>query len=568
MCAVTDRAYSCYYLLAMIRIFALMLVLILSGCRSAQEKQEQVAAEAHQGHASTSSSIPSPAGKLLDGMGKVNFPITTNSKDAQAFFNQGVAQLYGFWFTEAEKSFMQAAKLDPKAAMAYWGIAMAAPADFVPKYQLVLTPNTPQPRSPYSPEARARAAITKALALEDSVTPRERLYIEAVAARHATAPIDTEAAYVGGMEKLVESFPDDLEAKAILALALEEGYDRTSKMPLKGTRDSLKLLQEVLMKEPDHAGATHFYIHALEGGKDIRNALPMANRYAAMAPNIPHVLHMPGHVYAQIGMFDEAVKSFEAAAKKEEEYISADPHYLRLGWIHNEVLLLQVLGQSGRYRDVMSHIADLMSGKKADHDSAEFFYRIGWFNLMKTLVRFEKWNEILDEKTLPFYKGGPEALWYHWSHGLANASTSNITAARESLRNMDGLIRQFETASPIPAQFHIAQSELEAYIEARAGNLKKGLDGLRRAAVSESQLPYTDPTVYPRPVLELMGKTALDGHDFVTAEFAYRRTLENEPGGGRALWGLAKALDGLGKKEGAEKTMAEFRRVWRGEELK
>jgi hypothetical protein len=232
------------------------------------------------------------------------------------------------------------------------------------------------------------------------------------------------------------------------------------------------------------------------------------------------------------------------------------------------VLLLQVLGQSGRYQDAMSHIAALMSGKKADHDTAEFFYRIGWFNLMKTLVRFEKWNEVLDDKTLPFYKGGPEALWYHWSHGLANASNSNISAAHESLRNMDALIRQFETASPIPAQFHIAKSELEAYIDARAGNLKKGLEGLRRAAVSESQLPYTDPTVYPRPVLELMGKTALDGHDFASAEFAYRRTLENEPGGGRALWGLARALDGLGKKEEGGKMMAEYHRVWRGDELK
>jgi tetratricopeptide (TPR) repeat protein len=322
------------------------------------------------------------------------------------------------------------------------------------------------------------------------------------------------------------------------------------------------------MKDSAHVGATHFYIHALEGGKDIRSALPMANRYAAMAPNIPHVLHMPGHVYAQVGMFDEAVKSFQATAAKEEEYIAADPRYSKLGWMHNEVLLLQVFGQSGRYQDALSHIADLMSGKKADHDTAEFFYRIGWFNLMKTLVRFEKWNQILDEKTLPFYKGGPEALWYHWSHGLANASNSNITAARESLRNLDGLIRQFESASPIPAQFHIAKSELEAYIDARAGNLKKGLEALRRAALEESQLPYTDPTVYPCPVFELMGKTALDGHDFASAEFAYRQTLENEPGGGRALWGLARALEGLGKKAEAEKAMVEYHRVWRGDDLK
>src|SRR5207245_851747 len=182
-----------------------------------------------------------------------------------------------------------------------------------------------------------------------------------------------------------------------------------TKSPKDGTSESLKLLRQVLAKKPDHVGASHFWIHALEGSKNLRDALPIANRYAAMAPDIPHVLHMPGHVYAQIGMFDEAVKSFQITAAKEEEYMSADPRYSKLGWMHNEVLLLQVLGQSGRYQDAMSHIAALMSGQKADHDSAEFFYRIGWFNLMKTLVRFEKWNEILDEKRLPFYKGGPEA---------------------------------------------------------------------------------------------------------------------------------------------------------------
>src|SRR5947207_2803542 len=259
----------------MIRIFLLMLSLIFVGCQSAQEKQQSAPPDPHQGHAATSPSTPSPAAKLLEGMGNVNFPITTNSKDAQAFFNQGMAQLFGFWFTEAEKSFLQATILDPKAAMAYWGIAMAAGGDFVPKYQLVLTPPTPPSRSPNSPEMRARSAAIRAVALEDSVTPREKLYIEAVAARHTTAPIDTEAEYVSEMEKLIIAFPDDLEAKAILALALDDGYDRATRAPLKGTQESLKLLQEVLMKSPDHAGATHFYIHALEGGKNMKDALPM-----------------------------------------------------------------------------------------------------------------------------------------------------------------------------------------------------------------------------------------------------------------------------------------------------
>ena len=107
-------------------------------------------------------------------------------------------------------------------------------------------------------------------------------------------------------------------------------------------------------------GANHFLIHGLEGSKDLRSALPAANRYAALAPNIPHVLHMPGHVYAQIGRFDEAVQAFLAAAAKEREYMSADPHYSKLSYVHNEILLLHALGSQGRYRDAMSRVTDLM----------------------------------------------------------------------------------------------------------------------------------------------------------------------------------------------------------------
>jgi tetratricopeptide (TPR) repeat protein len=275
---------------------------------------------------------------------------------------------------------------------------------------------------------------------------------------------------------------------------------------------------------------------------------------------------MPGHVYAQLGMFDEAVKSFLAADAKERQYISADPQYSRMSYLHNEVFLIHVLGSQGRYQDAMSRIADLMSSKEAP-DEREFYYRIGWFSLMKTLVRFEKWNEILDGKTLPFYDQPFESIWYNWARGLAYASTSNAAAARDSLRMM-GQVIQSIGINPPPQQLQVAKAELEAYIDATTGNLERGLVGLNRSAASEARLPYADPTVYPRPVLELLGKTALRAGDLQTAESAYRRALENEPGSGRALWGLAKVSEGLGKEEDAAKMLAEFRRVWRGEELK
>jgi len=550
-------------------LLLLLFVFALQGCRDNRDSQQQPPAPHHP--AIVSPSAPAATAGLMDGMGKVDFPITTSSKDAQAFFNQGVAQLYGFWFVEAERSFLEAARLDPNAAMAYWGIAMAAPGTFLPAYQLALTPNPGLPAlSPNSPESRARAAIVKAQAFRDSVTGRERLYLEAAAARHNAGLRDPDAAYIAIMRRLVESFPADPEAKSILALALENGYDRATKSPKPGTDESLTLLRQVLAKDPNHAGANHFLIHALEGGKDLRSALPAANRYAGLANNIPHVLHMPGHVYAQIGMFDDAVNAFMAADAKEREYMSADPRYSKLSYVHNEILLLHVLGLAGRYRDAMSRIAGLMPAKESltERDTAEFLYRVGWFALMKTLVRFEKWDEILDGKTLPFYNQPSESLWYYWARGLAYAATSKATEARSSLAMMEQLMRSLERGgNPLPQQFQIAHAELAAYIDTATVNMTKGLEELNRAAVSESLLPYTDPTVYPRPVLELLGRTALKARNFRTAESAYRRALENEPGSGRALWGLAKAFEGLGRKQDAEKVMAEFRRVWRGDEL-
>src|SRR2546427_825608 len=141
-------------------LFLLLVFAIpIYGCSSSDKNgaRQQPAPASHH-PAVVSPLTPSAALRLMDGMGRVDFAITTNSKEAQAFFNQGVAQLYGFWFVEAERSFLQAAKLDPKAAMAYWGIAMAAGGDFVPRYQLALTPPTPPSRSPNSPEARAPSA--------------------------------------------------------------------------------------------------------------------------------------------------------------------------------------------------------------------------------------------------------------------------------------------------------------------------------------------------------------------------------------------------------------------------
>src|SRR5262245_50567131 len=181
-------------------------------------------------HAVVSGENPTLPAVLLEGMGHVDFPITTSSTSAQRFFNQGIAQLYAFWFREAERSFMQAAALDPNAAMAFWGIAVSAAGDALPSFQLP---------GASSNERRVLDAINTAMRLRTKSTVRERLYIEAEAARRKGDAKNPTFDYIQALRKLVASYPTDPNAKVMLALALESGYEPVTKVAKPGTFEAI-----------------------------------------------------------------------------------------------------------------------------------------------------------------------------------------------------------------------------------------------------------------------------------------------------------------------------------------
>ena len=221
---------------------------------------------------------PSLPAKLLPGMGTTDMPVTTASDEARKFFNQGVSQMHSFWFVESERSFLQAAALDPDMAMAYWGIAVSAAGDYRPAFQLIRDPYDGGRQSPGAASdtqsiqrtsngaavdgrIRAREAIAKAMALRDTVTPRERLYIEAQAARRNPDSKTPDADYIAGMRKLMAAFPDDLEAKSILGLALLDGYDPVTRQPRTHTEEGIRLLTKVVARDDNHFSAHHYLIH-------------------------------------------------------------------------------------------------------------------------------------------------------------------------------------------------------------------------------------------------------------------------------------------------------------------
>lgn len=554
---------------------------LLTVCLSAPYSEAQPRPEADL-CAVTPGAQPLLPARLMEGMGETRMPVTTNSDDARKFFNQGVSQMHSFWFLESERSFLQAATLDPDMAMAYWGISVSAAGDYRPAFQLLRDPldggrapgggdstsGAPIARSiggaALEPAIRAREAIEKAMSLRDKVTPRERLYIEAEAARRNPASRTQDADHIAGLRKLVAAYPDDLEAKSILGLALLDGFDSVTREPRKNTMEGLALLEGVVAKDDNNFGSHHYLIHGWEGSKTPERAWHACKRYPELVPNIPHALHMPGHIYAQSNRIDDAVKAFEAAADNERGYLKADTLYPNGHHGHNVHFLIQALNLDGRYQESMKQVAHLMNDfketpRERKGSSQRVTYRQGYFGLIKTLVRFERWNEILDGRTLPVYDRPEQNAWRLWAKGLAWAATGKRAESQAALREMGEVLPRLE-ASRRPLA--IAQMELEATIAAYRGDRKRSRYLFAKAAGLEAGLLYTEPPAYPRPVVEAWGSAALMLKDYSSAEKAYREALVREPGGGRAMFGLAAALRGLGRVAEAEKTTAEARKAW------
>jgi tetratricopeptide (TPR) repeat protein len=518
--------------------------------------------------------------KLLPGMGDTrHFLVTTTSDEARRFFLQGLSQIHSFWFVESERSCLQAATLDPDMAMAHWCIALSAASDYRPAFQLLRTAANGG-RASASPDAvartlsgaaidpqiRAKEAIEKAMSLRDKVTPRERLYIESQAARRSKSdPKDADAAYVAGLRKLVAAFPDDLDARSMLGLALDDGFEPVTKAPREHTLEAIRMLEGVVAADDSHFGAHHYLIHAYEGSKTPDKAWRDCERYAALVPNIPHALHMPGHIYAQSDKIPDAIAAFTAAAENELTWLKADTLYPNGHHGHNVHFLVHALNLAGKYQDSIKWTQHLMTFKETPREKAGNNQRTAWrqayFALIKTLVRFERWDDILDGRTIPVYDKPEQQAWRQWAMGLAYAAKGQFDHANSSLAELK---KQSDRITSATEPIYIAAIELEATIEARSGKARKGFDLFKRAAEREAAMLYTEPPSYPRPVTEAFGNVAIAVNDYAAAERAYRSALEQEPGSGRAYFGLAVAQQRLGKADAARESRERALKAWAG----
>ena len=448
-------------------------------------------------------------------MGQANFPITIGQHVGLKYFEQGVAQLHSFWAREAERSFLMAASYDPDSPMPWWGVAMAAAGDFRPKFQQEGLDEIfgKQPRT--SPRAWAAAQKAKALADKRKDLPLiERLYIDSIQGKCDPAARNPDQAYIDGLRKIIAVFPEEIEAKLYLSLALMRGFTLPDHKPRQGTMESVSILRSLLPVAPEHPGLHHYIIHGYEGSSFASEAWPSCEAYARLVPLIPHAQHMPGHIYAQTGKLKEAQAAFTTAMNLELQYMKADKEYGNGHHGHNVHFLAMVYSmdkQPSRALDCARHLLDFGDtvADRAKPDMMTGAYRQGFFASLRTIAQHQLWDHARNDHWIPKIEQPRFEAWRQWLHGLAAVHKDrNLTQAQQHARAMDKALGEFLrlTNYPLPEELSVARMELDGHLLWLAGDPHHAIEKLEEAQVRERQLRYTEPTWYPRPVAEVLAR--------------------------------------------------------------
>jgi peroxiredoxin len=491
----------------------------------------EVKDRSHSAHGAAFDQGPRQRAHLLKGVGNVHFPITTAKPEAQRFFDQGVNLLYSFSWYEAERAFRQAAMLDPDCPMAYWGMAMAD-------------------------SSRAKEFLKPAQEKKGRATDRERRYIDALAINYREGGDEKSRTNdnIHALEQLVLAYPEDIEAKAMLAWALKG--QQSGGVSYRVAIDSL--LREVLAKNPLHPGAHHYRIHMWEG-PEAGTALDSCRGFARAAPGVGHAQHMPGHIYARLGMWDQAVYAMDCATRDERRYFYEQGQMPFESWdyLHNQDFLIANIGYTGRISEGLRLAQELLDVPRDPQYNASGTANTGRFGMLRMRVRGERWDDILNEAQPGWSDSPDEKVWLLYARGLAYLGKGDREAARKQMAELDALKFGGD-------ERECARLELRGRLAVADGNAKAGLEALKKAADTEkSRFPYGDPGPYPRPLYESLAWGYLEAGQPADAEATLRDGLQREPNNGFALCLLIETLVRANRSADAVKAYASLRTAWR-----
>ncbi len=501
---------------------------------------------------------------LLNGLGRYARPVSVRAPLAQRYFTQGLVMAYGFNHAEAIRAFKEGERIDPSCAMCAWGEAFA------------LGPNINWPMDSAA-EAQALAAVRRAQAIKGG-TAVERALIAALAQRYGE-PVGAErttrdSAYAMAMREVARKFAGDQDVLVLFADAMLNlrpwNQWRTDGSPQPGTLEIVASLEKVIAANPNHPGACHLDIHAVEASRSPERAVPCAERLAALVPAAGHLVHMPAHIYVRVGRYNDAVKANEHAVHVDEEYIAdRGPQglYPAMYYPHNIHFLSFAAGLAGQSKLAID-AGDEQARKITDVElqlapPLELFATVG--DIMR--VRFGKWDAILAQPLPPSSRRYATGIaWY--ARGRAYAATGRLVEARAALDTVQFIAAQ-ASRDWVMGSFHsgkqllnIAGKQLEAAIALSTGKTGRAIRAYGEAQVMEDSLRYDEPHPLPLPTREGLGAALLKAGRAAEAEAVYRRDLFNLPENGWALYGLTQSLKAQGKTAEAAKIEARFKRAW------
>jgi len=504
-----------------------------------------------------------PAASLASGVGDVNHPVSTTNPEAQKFFNQGLAYLYAFNHEEAVRSFRRAGSLDPQLAMASWGVALALGSNYN------LQADAPQLKEAYT-------NLQKALSLSQKSSEHERAYIEALVKRYSSDPqADRQKLaldYKNAMGELIKRYPDDLDgatlyAESMMNLRPWKLWSLDGK-PAEGTEEIVAVLEGVLRRNPNHTGANHYYIHAVEASANPERALPSAARLGKLAPKAGHLVHMPSHIYIRTGDYHEAAQVNADAIVADQEYIASSGNqnlYAMMYYNHNIHFLAAANAMKGRFADSIKAARDLEANVKPNIKAMPMLEMFMPYTSV-ALVRFSKWDEILKAPQPDAEMKITTAFW-HFARGTALAGMDKAAEAEVEFKAFQSVVTTIPTDAGVGNSsahdvLKVAEQMLAGKIAMAHGDKQTALTLLRKAVEAEDGISYNEPADWDIPARELLGGTLLMIGDYAEAEKVFRAEIAKHQRNGRALFGLVESLKRQGKDSSAMMVQREFEKAW------
>jgi tetratricopeptide (TPR) repeat protein len=505
-----------------------------------------------------------PPPRKLSGIGNAHIQISA-TPEAQRWFDQGLNLYHDFWDYESARAFQQAIRRDPDCAMCYWGLYKA---------ESFFHSNA---------QGYAAPALAKAMSLQDRVSQREQLYIRATAADFR----DAAALW----RRLVEQYPDDLQAQIFLAQSLPGP-------------ESLSILERVMKADRDNSAANHYYIHALEASPHPERALHSAEILARLAPASGHMVHMPGHIFFRLGDYARAEQAFAASARVDERYMReqrVDPDD-DWNYVHNLMYAVANLMEEGKLKDATA-LSMKLNGARGTFQSTMYVYstRDSISRLdprLPVALRTADWQQVLDllgaaavpadRPNLAFlmaqlkdFAAGMRAVEAHdvpnasqFSGRLDDAlakmtpqSDRGTSAPRASSMPAEPPkleVRPDALLQPILSSLGIMASELRGALLSAQGKDTEATATFEQAAKAEKDLGYREPPIYIRPVYESQGAALMSAENWIEARMAYEKALLDRPRSGFALFGIALSSENSGEPLRAVSEYTAFLEAWKG----